>query len=80
MAVGGSCSTRGLSSRRRFVRVVPNKRIQQTARIGFKRKVVAVVKLAMFVKRSVYVAWVGSTPQLMGRSVRRTPRESDEMP
>jgi hypothetical protein len=51
--------------------VLPNKRMQQTARLGFKRKVIAVRKLERFVIRSASRRWGGTTPQLMRRVVRQ---------
>ncbi len=48
-----------------------NKRMQQTAWLGSKRKVIAVMNLARLVKRSASRNWGGSTPPLMRRAVRR---------
>jgi hypothetical protein len=47
-----------------------NKRMQQTARLGFKRKAIAVMRLITSVTRPASLSWTGSTPQLMRRAVR----------
>jgi hypothetical protein len=53
--------------------MLPNKRMQQTARRGFKRKAVAVMSLVRFASRSASRSWGGITPQLMRKAVRRRP-------
>ena len=47
-----------------------NKRMQLTARLGFKRKAIAVMRLVRLVPRPASRSWGGIMPQLMRRVVR----------
>jgi hypothetical protein len=50
--------------------------MQQTVRLGFRRKDIAVMKLVAFVKRSASIGWGVITPQLMYRANRRRMRRA----